>query len=186
MAVAPTLTQNVRTRFQLPQHNYWGCSLHSCRKQNKNMEGDSCWVNLRPLRRFSNVNRAQKFTTLYCYPACGRQNAVAWLPIFVSGPPPVGIGHLQDGVLLILNQLQVLLRHGRVVVLCCDGRAYRGSLWLRRQRPARFLLNRQRRDGGGAVTKAGGGVKGVRLYLCRGRRERFPGCPSVWVPGKSC
>lgn len=48
LVVAPILTRNVLARFQLPQHNYWVCSLHSCRKQNRNMEGDSgwCWVEL--------------------------------------------------------------------------------------------------------------------------------------------
>lgn len=123
--------------------------------------------------------------------SCGHGNVASWLPVFVSGPPPVGIGHLQDGVLLILIQLQVLWRHGRVVVLCCDGHAYRGSLRLRRlrgQSPARFLLNRQRQDGGGVITKAVDVESGMCdcLHLCRGRRKRFPGCSPVGVPGKSC
>lgn len=54
-------------------------------------------------------------------------------PIFVPGSPPVGIGHLQDGVLLIFPQLQVLWRLGLVVVLCYDGHAHRWALrfwWL--------------------------------------------------------
>lgn len=64
-------------------------------------------------------------------------------PIFVSGFPPVGVGPLQDGVLLVLPQLQVLGSHWCVIVLSYYSHACRLCLRLRwswRQRATRFFL----------------------------------------------